>query len=195
MNKAQVVGYALLVVGFVFGGITFGALASTHEKDQCASQINNLKDEQHTVVSGLKIDVEAQKRLVEKAAEATKVAEAKVVKAEAEKAALKKELDADGDGIHIPTDLCPNSTFEQGGATFVHPNGCKPEEVAMSCIGAPYHPVDSTTRWVFTNCPFAEDWDPRTKTSKTSYTCNGDYDYAARTWKITDCSYDDGTGP
>lgn len=86
-----------------------------------------------------------------------------VVRLHADNAALLLELDADGDGVHIPTDVCPNSVPAAGEAKYVIPtNGCLENEVVTygGCASTAFPPDKDTggkgKLW-FLGCKLAED--------------------------------------
>lgn len=90
-------------------------------------------------------EVEAQKRIVEEKEAQLKATAATIAKLEADVAALKHELDPDGDGVKIPNDACPDTKFAPGYGTELHPNGCGNDEIVRAGCERWEYPGDVRT--------------------------------------------------
>ena len=101
-------------------------------------------------VRGVEFDKAAADAKLATAQRATATAEAgakqAVERLTSDKNALLLELDADGDRVHIPTDICPNSEPANGEATHIIPtNGCLENEVIYGGCASSAFPPDKNT--------------------------------------------------
>ncbi len=68
-----------------------------------------------------------------------------VARLHADNTALLSELDADGDKVHIPTDVCPDTKFVEGFGHEILGNGCSNDQVVRAGCKSWKYPPDVKT--------------------------------------------------